>query len=293
MHESEKWKKSLSRVRLFATPMDCSLPGSSVHGILQARVLEWVATAFSKLLPVAKSLQSCPTLCDPIDGSPPGSPISGILQARTLEWLAISFSNAWNEKWKGSCSVVSDSSQPHGLQPTRLLRPWDFPGKSTGVGCHRLLQNYFLVPLNLKKKKMARRTCCKDEMLKKKKSNFLPQNLYYHVLFNFKGILCPTKFCVFTQESLIKLDQSYYSANSKITWRALQTTDYVDQYEKLREGIFLLLWKNELFFFFFLIWLCGIWDLSSLTRDQSHTLALEAWSLNHWTTRGRPKTSSC
>ena len=30
-------------------PMDCSLPGSSIHGIFQARVLEWVATAFSKL----------------------------------------------------------------------------------------------------------------------------------------------------------------------------------------------------------------------------------------------------
>ena len=28
-------------------PMDCSLPGSSIHGIFQARVLEWVATAFS------------------------------------------------------------------------------------------------------------------------------------------------------------------------------------------------------------------------------------------------------
>ena len=43
---------------------------------------------------VAKSLQSCLTLCDPIDGGPPGSPIPGILQARTLEWVAISFSNA-------------------------------------------------------------------------------------------------------------------------------------------------------------------------------------------------------
>ena len=39
-----------------------------------------------------------------------------------------------------SRSVVSDSSWRHGLQPTRLLRPWDFPGKSTGVGCHCLLQ---------------------------------------------------------------------------------------------------------------------------------------------------------
>ena len=55
----------------------------------------------------AKSLQSCPTLCDPIDGSPPGSPVPGILEARTLEWVAISFSNAWKEKWKWSCSVVS------------------------------------------------------------------------------------------------------------------------------------------------------------------------------------------
>ena len=45
-----------------------------------------------------------------------------------------------SEKWKGSRSVVSDSSRPHGLQPTRLLRPWDFPSKSTGVGCHRLLR---------------------------------------------------------------------------------------------------------------------------------------------------------
>ena len=45
-----------------------------------------------------------------------------------------------SEKWKWSRSVVSDSLRPHGLQPTRLLRPWDFPGKSTGVGCHCLLR---------------------------------------------------------------------------------------------------------------------------------------------------------
>ena len=35
---------------------------------------------------------------------------------------------------------VSDSVRPHGLQPTRLLHPWDFPGKNTGVSCHFLLQ---------------------------------------------------------------------------------------------------------------------------------------------------------
>ena len=109
-------------------PMDCSLPGSSTHGIFQAKVLEWGAIAFSGktlsafsllilyskakfacysrcfltsyfCIPVSctttttKSLQPCPALCDPIDGSPPGSPVPGILQARTLEWVAISFSN--------------------------------------------------------------------------------------------------------------------------------------------------------------------------------------------------------
>ena len=37
-------------------------------------------------------------------------------------------------------SVVSDSVRPHRRQPTRLPRPWDFPGKNTGVGCHFLLQ---------------------------------------------------------------------------------------------------------------------------------------------------------
>ena len=37
-------------------------------------------------------------------------------------------------------SVVPNSLQPHGLQPTRLLRPWGSPGKNTGVGCHFLPQ---------------------------------------------------------------------------------------------------------------------------------------------------------
>ena len=40
-------------------------------------------------------------------------------------------------------SVVSDSLRPRGLQPTRLLCPWDFPGKNTGAGCHFLLQGIF------------------------------------------------------------------------------------------------------------------------------------------------------
>ena len=35
---------------------------------------------------------------------------------------------------------MSDSVRPHGWQPTKLPRPWDSPGKNTGVGCHFLLQ---------------------------------------------------------------------------------------------------------------------------------------------------------
>ena len=38
---------------------------------------------------------------------------------------------------------MSNSVQPHGRQPTRLPRPWDSPGKNTGVGCHFLLQGIF------------------------------------------------------------------------------------------------------------------------------------------------------
>ena len=41
--------KSLSRVPLFLTPMDCSAPGSCIHGIFQARVLEWVAISYSRI----------------------------------------------------------------------------------------------------------------------------------------------------------------------------------------------------------------------------------------------------
>ena len=89
----------------------------------------------------AKSLQSCPTLCDPIDSSPLGSPVPGILQARTLEWVAISFSNAgkWKVKVK-SLSRVQLLVTPWTTAYQAPPKKWDFPGKSTGVGCHCLLQ---------------------------------------------------------------------------------------------------------------------------------------------------------
>ena len=76
-------------------PIDSSPPGSPIPGILQARILEWVAIAFSnawKLRSESEVAQSCPTPSDPMDCSLPGSSVHGIFQARGLEWGAIAFS---------------------------------------------------------------------------------------------------------------------------------------------------------------------------------------------------------
>ena len=85
----------------------------------------------------AKSLQSCPTLCVPIDGSPPGSPSLGF--SRQEHWSGLPFPSPMRESEVAqSCLTLSDpmdcsrpGSSIHGI----------FPGKSTGVGCHCLLQS--------------------------------------------------------------------------------------------------------------------------------------------------------
>ena len=94
-------------------PMDCNPPGSSIHGIFQARVLEWGAIAFSDspfiptyFPPIIKQGQKetqvfhccsitklCPTLCDLMNYSTPSCPVLHYLQ----------------ESESVSCSVLSDS----------------------------------------------------------------------------------------------------------------------------------------------------------------------------------------
>ena len=107
--------KSLQLCLTLCDPMDCSLPGSSVHGITQVRILEWVAmfssrwpswsrdqthiSCWGEVVLLCLVAQSCPTLCNPTDCSPPGSSVHG-----------------------------------------------DSLGKNTGVGCHVLLQGIFLTP---------------------------------------------------------------------------------------------------------------------------------------------------
>ena len=67
--------------------------------------------------------------------------------SRQEHWSGLPFPSPMHEseKWKWSCSVMSDSSRFHGLQLTRLLCPWDFPSKSTGVGYHCLLRTHVLM----------------------------------------------------------------------------------------------------------------------------------------------------
>ena len=100
-------------------PTDCSPSGSSVHGILQARILECVIIPF----PRGSSWPRDWTWVSYIAG-----------RSFTLQILHFTL------KWRSITSVMSNSVQPHRRQPTRLPHPWDSPGKNTGVGCHFLLQ---------------------------------------------------------------------------------------------------------------------------------------------------------
>ena len=202
--------------------MDCSLPGSSVHGSFQARILEWVAISFSRRssqprdwtqvsriagrrftvwatreaiytvavyisqfiplpsltlwYPYLSSLDLCLSFWLTRSSLPFSYyhiyaliynirfPLFWLhsdslwVHPRFCKWQLsiqpLSFL-LWEGKingsqllwqWKWSHSVMSDSSLPHGLQPTRLLHAWDFPGKSTGVGCHFLLQGHLPDP---------------------------------------------------------------------------------------------------------------------------------------------------
>ena len=89
---------------------------------------------------------SCSVVSDsffnPMNCSPPRSFVHGDSLGKIWEWVATPSSRGSSQvKW--SRSVVSNSFWPHGLYPTGFLRPWDFPGKSTEVGCHFFLQGNF------------------------------------------------------------------------------------------------------------------------------------------------------
>ena len=111
-------------------PMDCSLPGSSVHGIFQARVLEWVAIAFSS------EHHKCLQILCSFDTVAHQAP------------LPMRFSR--QEYWSGlPCPHPGDPPDP-GIEPTSLMSPalaggfftssatWKALWKSTGQFLHRM-----------------------------------------------------------------------------------------------------------------------------------------------------------
>ena len=107
------------------------------------------SSPFTAAAAVAKSLQSCPTLCDPIDGSPPGSSIPGILQARILEWVAISFSTSPFTSWqieREKVEVVTDflflgSKIPAGGDWSHEIRRWLFLGRKVMTNLDSVLKS--------------------------------------------------------------------------------------------------------------------------------------------------------
>ena len=154
--------KQMSQVKVLAAqlcptlcdPVYCNPPGSFIHGILQARILEWVAIPFLRgsswprdwtwvswiaggfftfrATAAAKSLQSCLTLCNPIDGSPPGSPIPGILQGKNtgvgchflLQCMKVKSESEVAQSCPTLCDPMDCSppgSSVHGISQARVL----------------------------------------------------------------------------------------------------------------------------------------------------------------------------
>ena len=94
--------KSLSPVWPFLTPCICSPPGSSIHGIFQAGILEWVAISFSR----GSSWPRDWTQISHIVGRHLHSKPPGKFQARILEWIAVPFSRgSWNYSIKKNLNV--------------------------------------------------------------------------------------------------------------------------------------------------------------------------------------------
>ena len=123
--------KSLQSCPTLCDPIDGSPPGSPAPGILQARILEWVAISSSnawKWKVKVKSLS--PTPSDPMDCSLPGSSVHGIFQARVLESGAIAFSELsyWGSPFPCMRSTNTNSISVCSLPPFQknpFFPPWN------------------------------------------------------------------------------------------------------------------------------------------------------------------------
>ena len=150
--------------------MNCSLPGSFVHGISQAWILEWVAISFSrgifstqesnqvsfiagrfftdwatreaKLGLKKKAIYNWFNSCWSVNSNPTNLPEMVLLFKKDI-LFRLSFNVLFQTEdqvniWSGSSSVMSDSLWPHGL-----YSPWNSPGQNSGVGSLSVLQGIF------------------------------------------------------------------------------------------------------------------------------------------------------
>ena len=103
--------KSLSHVRL-CDPMDCSLSGSSIHGIFQARVLEWIAISFSRGSSRPRTEPGSPALqADALLSEPPGKPQiidKGLQTVTGATAHAIESGGRWQDVLHTKASVPSE-----------------------------------------------------------------------------------------------------------------------------------------------------------------------------------------
>ena len=113
---------------IYSFPLHSSLERKLIHSLIL--LLSHFSRVWLCVTPWTAAYQAPPSL--------------GI--SRQEHWSGLSFPSPMHEseKWKWSRSFISDCQRPYGLQPTRLLCPWDFPGKTTGVGCHCLLRSLIL-----------------------------------------------------------------------------------------------------------------------------------------------------
>ena len=133
--------KSLQSCPILCNPMDCRLPGSSVHRILQARIMEWDAMSSSRGSSRPRdrthiSYVSC--ICRRVfffffffflPLAPSRKPKDPLISVQSLSRVRL-FATPWTRLLFAT-------------PPTRLLCSWASPGKNTGVGCHFLLQWIF------------------------------------------------------------------------------------------------------------------------------------------------------
>ena len=133
---------SLSHIQLFGTPMGCSLSGSSVHGVPQARISVWVATLFSR----GFSRPRDQTQVSYISGRFFTVSATREAQGHMYHSNKFGFINYF-DNYVTLCAVLSRSvtslCDPMDCSPPGSLAHGDSPGKNIGVDCHALLQGIF------------------------------------------------------------------------------------------------------------------------------------------------------